>query len=212
MSHHLDTPQAAKNGQLFIGDLYVFPGEHGTVLVMDLNSNVTGVHQRRGFHPEARYEFKIHANGAEFEELTYRVSFGEPDADGGQALRQDVLTGQDAREDSAAGKLALEGHTGETVTDSATRLWAGRVQDPFYMDLPCWPSPTVRSRRGLPSTCRAGIRRRRRTPSPAPRWTPSRWRFLTATTAWPCGIVGPRVDGWFMSRTPAEAVARLPHR
>ncbi|MEU9567569.1 DUF4331 family protein [Streptomyces sp. NPDC048161] len=131
MSHHLDTPQAAKNGQLFIGDLYAFPGEHGTVLVMDLNSNVTGVHQRRGFHPEARCEFNIHANGAEFEELTYRVSFGEPDADGGQALRLDVLTGQDAREDSADGKLALEGHTGETVTDSATRLWAGRVQDPF---------------------------------------------------------------------------------
>ncbi len=27
MSHHLDTPLAAQNGQLFIDDLYVFPGE-----------------------------------------------------------------------------------------------------------------------------------------------------------------------------------------
>ena len=27
MSHHLDTPLAAKTGQLLIDDLYVFPGE-----------------------------------------------------------------------------------------------------------------------------------------------------------------------------------------
>jgi hypothetical protein len=30
MSHHLDTPLAAQNGQLFIDDLYVFPGEGST--------------------------------------------------------------------------------------------------------------------------------------------------------------------------------------
>jgi hypothetical protein len=31
MSHHLDTPLAAKNGQLYIDDLYVFPGQDSTV-------------------------------------------------------------------------------------------------------------------------------------------------------------------------------------
>jgi hypothetical protein len=31
MSHHLDTPLAAQNGQLFIDDLYVFPGDGSTV-------------------------------------------------------------------------------------------------------------------------------------------------------------------------------------
>ena len=43
MSHHLDTPLAAKTGQLYIDDLYVFEGERGTVFVLDVNSNVNGM-------------------------------------------------------------------------------------------------------------------------------------------------------------------------
>ena len=30
MSHHLDTPLAAQTGQLYIDDLYVFPGQYGS--------------------------------------------------------------------------------------------------------------------------------------------------------------------------------------
>ena len=85
MSHHLDTPLAAQNGQLFIDDLYVFGGQDSTVFVMDVNSDITGVHAEPGFHPEARYEFKVHLDGAGYEALTYRVSFGEPGAGGWQA-------------------------------------------------------------------------------------------------------------------------------
>ena len=48
MSHHLDTPLAAQNGQLYIDDLYVFPGDDSTVFVMDVNSNITGVHVQAG--------------------------------------------------------------------------------------------------------------------------------------------------------------------
>ena len=44
MSHHLDTPLAAQNGQLYIDDLYVFSGNDSTVFIMDVNSNITGVH------------------------------------------------------------------------------------------------------------------------------------------------------------------------
>ncbi|MEU1416080.1 DUF4331 family protein [Streptomyces sp. NPDC005731] len=135
MSHHLDTPQAAQNGQLFIDDLYVFPGEHSTVFVMDVNSDITGVYARPGFHPEARYEFKVHFDGAAFETLTYRASFGEPDPDGAQALQLHVLTGDEAREDSADGELVLEGRTGRTAAADGTRLWAGRISDSFYIDL-----------------------------------------------------------------------------
>jgi hypothetical protein len=97
MSHHLDTPLAAQNGQLFIDDLYVFSGEGSTVFIMDVNSNITGVHVKPGFHHEARYEFKVHFDGADFETLTYRVSFGEPDSNGGQSMRLHVLTGKEAR-------------------------------------------------------------------------------------------------------------------
>jgi len=135
MSHHLDTPLAAQTGQLYIDDLYVFPSGSGTVFVMDVNSNVNGLHSEPGFHPEARYEFKVHFDGAEFETLTYRVSFGEADSEGQQAFRLDALTGDRARDDSAPGELVLEGRTGETATAADTRIWAGRIADSFYIDL-----------------------------------------------------------------------------
>jgi hypothetical protein len=135
MSHHLDTPLASQNGQLYLDDLYVFERPDSTVLIMDVNSNVTGVYAQPGFHPEARYEFKVHFDGADFEGLTYRVSFGEPDANGQQALRLHALAGHDARADTAAGELVLEGRTGAAASGGGTRIWAGRIADSFYVDL-----------------------------------------------------------------------------
>lgn len=135
MSHHLDTPLAAQTGQLYLDDLYVFPGDRSTVLVMDVNSDVNGLHSEPGFHPEARYEFKVHFDGADVETLTYRVSFGQADSAGRQALQLRVLTGDQAREDSAAGDLVLEGRTGEVASADGTRIWAGRIGDLFYIDL-----------------------------------------------------------------------------
>src|SRR5262245_23874073 len=70
MSHHLDTPLARQNGRLYIDDLYIFSGNRSTVFVMDVNSTITGPDVQRGFHPEARYEFKVHFDGADFEDLT----------------------------------------------------------------------------------------------------------------------------------------------
>jgi hypothetical protein len=135
MSHHLDTPLAAQNGQLFIDDMYVFSGNDSTVFIMDVNSNITGVHVKPGFHHEARYEFKVHFDGADFEALTYRVSFGEADSQGRQTMRLHALTGKEARDDSATGELVLEGRTGERASAGGIRLWAGRITDPFYIDL-----------------------------------------------------------------------------
>jgi Domain of unknown function (DUF4331) len=135
MSHHLDTPLAAQTGQLYLDDLYVFPGPGSTVFIMDVNSNVNGLHSEPGFHPEARYEFKVHFDGADFETLTYRVSFGEADSAGRQALRLHTLTGEAAREDAALGELVLDGQTGQTAEADGIRLWAGRIADSFYIDL-----------------------------------------------------------------------------
>src|SRR5262249_18716189 len=120
---------------LYIDDLYVFPGDRSTVFVMDVNSSITGRDVQPGFHHEARYELKVHFDGADFEALTYRVSFGEAGADGRQALRLHALTGEQARQDSAAGTLVLEGRTGERTSKGDTRIWAGRIPDPFYIDL-----------------------------------------------------------------------------
>jgi hypothetical protein len=58
----------------------------------------------------------VHFDGADVEALTYRVSFGQGDADGRQALQLRALTGDEAREDSAAGTLVLEGRTGEPAS------------------------------------------------------------------------------------------------
>ncbi len=73
--------------------------------------------------------------GADFEALTYRVSFGEAGSDGRQAMRLHAITGKEAREDSAAGELVLQGRTGEEASAGGARLWAGRIADPFYIDL-----------------------------------------------------------------------------
>ncbi|HTR95656.1 MAG TPA: DUF4331 family protein [Trebonia sp.] len=139
MSHHLDTPLAGQSGQLFIDDLYVFPaggGAGGTVFVMDVNSDVNGQHAEPGFHPEARYEFKVHFDGADYENLTYRVSFGAADADGRQALELHVLSGEQARQDGETGDLVLSGRTGEEAAAAdGVRLWAGKISDSFYIDL-----------------------------------------------------------------------------
>ena len=135
MSHHLDTPLARELGQLFIDDLYVFAGERSTVFVMDVNSNITEPNVLRGFHPKARYEFKVHFDGADFEALAYRVSFGDVGSDGRQATRLHALSGGDARGDSAVGERLLEGRTAEVASGTGVRLWAGRIRDSFYIDL-----------------------------------------------------------------------------
>ncbi|HEY0530360.1 MAG TPA: DUF4331 family protein [Actinoplanes sp.] len=124
MSHHLDTPLAAQTGQLYLDDLCVFQGPSSTVFVMDVNSTVNGLHSEPSFHSEARYEFHVHFDGADREDLTYGVSFGDPDADGRQPLQLFDDAG-----------LLAEGRTGSTATGEGVRLWAGRIRDWFYIDL-----------------------------------------------------------------------------
>jgi hypothetical protein len=135
MSHHLATPLAGKTGQLFIDDMYVFPGDESTVFVMSVNSSVTGEHSEPSFMPGARYEFKVHCDGTEVEDLAYRVTFGAAAPDGRQPVQLHALSGPDAHDDGAEGELVLEGSTRETVNGTATKLWAGRIGDSFYIDL-----------------------------------------------------------------------------
>jgi len=135
MSHHLDTPLARQNGRLYIDDLYVFDAVGSTVFVMNVNSTITGPDVTPGFHPEARYEFKVHINGADHEDLTYRVEFGEPDSDGEQTYNVSELMNGAARSDDATGKVVARGLTGQPAEDGGLRAWAGRIDDPFYIDL-----------------------------------------------------------------------------
>jgi hypothetical protein len=135
MSHHLDTPHAYESGQHYIDDLYVFGTDHTTVLMMDVNSTVTGPDVQPGFHPHGRYEFKVHVDEDPVEALTYRAVFDEADAGGHQPCRLYSLTGDDAAEDAATGDLVAQGRTGEIISGPGIRMWAGRIGDPFYIDL-----------------------------------------------------------------------------
>lgn len=135
MSHHLDTPEARQNGRLFIDDMYVFDGDESTVFIMNVNSTITGPDITAGFHPEARYEFRIHVNGADLEDLTYRIEFDQAGSDGQQAYTVHELTRAAARGDDGAGEIVAQGHTSMTVQQGMFRAWAGRIEDPFYVDL-----------------------------------------------------------------------------
>ncbi|MHA3701987.1 DUF4331 family protein [Jatrophihabitans sp. YIM 134969] len=135
MSHHLDTPLAARNGQLLLDDLCVFDGPNSTVFVMDVNSTINGLHSEPSFHHEGRYAFTVHFEDEDSEDLTFRLTFAAVDADGHQAWQLHELDGDAARADPAGGDLLLEGRTGSTASGETARVWAGRIRDWFYIDL-----------------------------------------------------------------------------
>ena len=139
MSHHLDSPTSRRDPRLNVTDFYLFDGEAGTAFAMIVNTSLAGAGRVPGFHPEGRYEFKVHLDKEEHENLTYRFVFG---AAGSDAADQSVaiyqLVGEDARNDFAPGTLIAEGRTGEvtSATDGCgLRAWAGAAADPFYLDL-----------------------------------------------------------------------------
>jgi hypothetical protein len=124
------------DSRLIIANQYVFRGEAGTVLLMTTNSSLDWPISRPGFHPEARYEFKVHRNDQVSEDLTYRITFGPQRIHGKQHVRLEVLTGLDATDDSASGNVLVHGLTGDVLTGAdGLRLWTGRAIDPYYADL-----------------------------------------------------------------------------
>ncbi len=116
MSHHLDSPIARQDVRLDITDLYVFKGETGTVFVINVCHSIAGPIPVPGYHPEGMYEFKVDQNGDAVEELTYRLTFDERDADGKQRYVVRSIRGADAVNPDAPGTVLAHGTTGETVT------------------------------------------------------------------------------------------------
>ncbi len=135
MSHHLDSPIARQDIRLDITDLYVFRGETGTVFVINVCHSIFGPIPAPGYHPEGMYEFKIDLNGDAVEELTYRFTFTERDANGNQSYTVRRVTGEDAGNPHAPGIVVAQGTTGETVTTpTGLRLWTGKAGDPFWIE------------------------------------------------------------------------------
>ncbi len=137
MSHHLDSPIARQDVRLDITDLYAFRGQVGTVLVINVCHSL-GQPKIPGYHPEGMYEFKVDLNGDAVEEVTYRFTFDERDAQGKQRYAVRRIRGAEAVDPNAAGTVIAEGTTDEPVTTpSGVRAWAGHAGDPF------WIEPTV---------------------------------------------------------------------
>ena len=135
MSHHLDSPQARQDPRLNITDQYVFDDADGTAFVMNVRTSLAGDTVPDGFHPEGRYEFKVHLDDAPRENLTFRWVFG-PRAGDRQEYRVIRLSGNAAADDDAAGVEIIRGETGRPVAGpGGLRAWSGRALDPFFLDL-----------------------------------------------------------------------------
>ncbi|MDH2413840.1 DUF4331 family protein [Nocardioides sp. CER19] len=135
MSHHLDSPASRRDSRLNVTDLYVFDGDSGTVFAMVTNTSLAGDARTPGFHPEGRYEFRIHPALVPVEQVVYRFCFGAPDPAGTQRYTVHRIVGEDAANDSATGQQVAEGTTGTPTEAPGLRAWAGESADPFYLDL-----------------------------------------------------------------------------
>jgi hypothetical protein len=135
VSHHLDSPLARQDVRLDTTDLYVFRGETGTTLIMNVCHSLGGGKPAVGYHPEGMYELKVDLDGDDVEDLTYRFVFAEPASDGSQRFLLHRVDGNDAVDPFAPGTVVAEGTTDAVVTGSdGVRVWAGKAGDPFWID------------------------------------------------------------------------------
>jgi Domain of unknown function (DUF4331) len=135
MSHHLDSPLARQDVRLDITDLYVFRGEVGTVLAVNVCHSLAGDIPTPGYHTEGRYELKIDLDGDSVEDLTYRFVFGERNEQGHQAVTVQRITGAAATDPFGDGAVVATGQTEETLAgDGGLRVWTGKAGDPFWIE------------------------------------------------------------------------------
>ena len=140
MSHHFDSPTAIQDGRLNLCDVYAFPGQPGsTVLILTINPDA-GRSSPATFRPEAVYEFVIDefvidAESGAGESLCLRVLFADPAADGSQALRVLKATGGDAADGGTEIGRGTTNAVGRLDVGRASgSVWAGLASDPFWAD------------------------------------------------------------------------------
>jgi Domain of unknown function (DUF4331) len=134
MSHHFDSPTAIQDGRLNLCDVYVFPGPRGaTTLVLTVNPD-SGRSTPTTFRPDALYEFVIASDGGTVEDRAFRMSFGEPDADGRQEMRVRYAAGAQSRTGLEGTELGA-GRSGDTFSlGNGGSAWFGPAGDPFWGD------------------------------------------------------------------------------
>jgi hypothetical protein len=139
---HLDAPGLTSPGgdsRLDITDVYVFQSPsnpENTVLIMGVNP-LAGAQNDGTFRAgNASYAFKIDTDGDAKENLTFRITFSQPD----DSLAQRVTIGLNPGLDSDLGgpmrNRIGKGMTNEVIAlDGGGMLFAGVMDDPFFFDL-----------------------------------------------------------------------------
>jgi hypothetical protein len=133
MSHHIDSAAAREDGRVDLCDLFVFDGAdpQTTVMIMTVNPDA-GRSSPITFHPQAIYGFHVDTDHDAVEDVSFRVSFGTPSADGVQTVAIRRAEGSEAPLE-AAGELLAEGRVGDTLSlPGGGRVWTGLAGDPFF--------------------------------------------------------------------------------
>ena len=133
---HRDGPifvNTAANGRQDLNDIYIFQSPTNaanTVMIMDV-SPFPGNLTPATFDETCFFDFKIDNDGDAVEDLTFRVTFGAPDANGVQRV---TLRGLPAIKFPNDGILA-KGSTGENIPVAGGGMFRAAIQDdPFFFD------------------------------------------------------------------------------
>jgi hypothetical protein len=143
---HGDAPGVRINSRLDINDVYAFqaPGNAGhTVLILTV-SPLAGITGATTFHPQGKYLFKVDTNADAVEDITFRITFSNPDDHGVQRVRLKAIDGKDEDDDDEGhgngrdgrGGLEASGLTEQNIpVPGGGLLRAGLFDDPFFFDL-----------------------------------------------------------------------------
>ena len=137
---HRDAPLTAQDRRQDINDIYAFQSpenRRNVVLIMTVNP-AAGIESPTTFHPGGVYEFKVDVNGDAVEDLTFRITFGRPNAAGVQTLELRSVAapkGRGKAKGNAKGRLLAKGRTGRDVdVRGGGTIHAAIFDDPFFFD------------------------------------------------------------------------------
>ena len=133
---HRDGPifvNTAANGTADINDIYIFqaPGNvNNTVMVFDVQP-FPGVLTPAFFDPSLTFDIKLDNTGDAVEDITFRITFGPPDAAGVQDV---TLRALPSTKFPPTGILA-RGKTGTNIPIAGGGMFRAAIQDdPFFFD------------------------------------------------------------------------------
>lgn len=144
MSDHLDAPGLQSpnmDARVDITDIFAFRSQADPARsVLAMNVNPVAPTLADSFAPEAVYELILDTGGDAVADVSYRVTFSEPEG-GKQRATLRRATDEEARTAEVSGEVLFRnvpvsfGSAAEVVEDGDHRFFAGIRSDPFFFDL-----------------------------------------------------------------------------